>query len=76
MLKFCLAAVFLTCFCGFSQVGIGTNEPQKDLHIAGQYSTIRIEKLNSVNSPQYNDGIKPAPAFVDGNGNLSIYGGM
>lgn len=76
MRKFSFAVVLFTCFCGFSQVGIGTNEPQKDLHIAGQYSTIRIEKLNSVNSPQYNDGIKPSPAFVDGNGNISIYGGM
>ncbi len=76
MLKFCLSMMMITCFCGFSQVGIGTIVPQKELHIAGQNSTIRIEKFNSVNSPQYNNGIKPSPAFVDGNGNISIYGGM
>ncbi len=76
MLKLCFAIVLFTCFCGFSQVGIGTIEPQQDLHIAGQNSTIRIEKLNSVNSSQFNNGIKPSPAFVDGNGNISIYGGM
>lgn len=76
MLKLCFLTLLCTCFCGFSQVGIGTSVPQKDLHIAGQNSTIRIEKLNSVNSSQYNDGIKPSPAFVDGEGNISIYGGL
>lgn len=74
MLKLCFLTILCTCFCGFSQVGIGTNEPQKDLHISGQNYTIRIEKLNSVNSPQFNDGIKLSPAFVDGEGNISIYG--
>ncbi len=73
MLKFFFATILFSSFCGFSQVGIGTTQPLKDLHIAGQNSTIRIEKLNSVNDSQFNSGLKPSPAFVDGNGNISIY---
>lgn len=56
----------------FSQVGIGTDNPQKELHVAGPTSTIRIEKLNSINQPILNDGTKLAPVFVDGDGELTI----
>ena len=66
--------IFLFVYGGISQVGIGTINPQQELHIAGDNSTIRIESLNSVNST-YNDGVKLAPSFVDGNGNLSLFGG-
>ncbi|MGX7667764.1 hypothetical protein [Flavobacterium pedocola] len=54
-------------------VGIGTANPQKDLHVAGTTSTIRIEKLNSVNSAALNDGIKLSPVFVDKDGELTLY---
>ncbi len=60
----------------FGQVGIGTTNPQKELHIAGATSTIRIEKLNTVNSPTFNDGVKIAPVFVDGNGDLTLDSGF
>lgn len=55
-----------------AQVGIGTAKPTADLHVAGNTSTIRIESLNAVNSPTYNDGIKPAHAFVTAAGDVTI----
>lgn len=65
-------ALLLTAYIGTAQVGIGTTTPQKMLHVAGSNSTIRIEKLDAVNGSQYNDGIKPALAYVDGNGDIII----
>ena len=62
-------------FQSFAQVGIGTLNPQKELHIAGDNSTIRIESLNSTNNSTYNDGVKPAQAYVDGNGDITIGNG-
>jgi hypothetical protein len=57
----------------FSQVGIGTTTPSKDLHIAGPTSTIRIESLNSVNSSTYNlGGSTLTPVFVDADGDLTL----
>ena len=53
----------------FAQVGIGTTQPQQDLHIAGDTSTIRIESLNATNIP-FNNGIDLAPVSIDGFGNL------
>lgn len=46
-----------------AQVGIGTTNPQRDLHIAGEDSTIRIESLNNVNQPVLNAGRKLAPVY-------------
>ncbi|RXR21074.1 hypothetical protein EQG63_03805 [Flavobacterium amnicola] len=64
---------FLIFTCGvFSQVGIGTANPQKELHVAGTTSTIRIEKLDAVNSPTLNDGVKLAPVYVTENGDLTL----
>lgn len=60
---------------GLAQVGIGTLNPQEDLHVAGSTSTIRIEKLNATNSPLYNDGVNLAPVYVDGNGDLVLGNG-
>lgn len=56
----------------FSQVGIGTSNPQKDLHIAGTSSTIRIESLNSTNEPLLNVPPKLAPVYVNANGDLTL----
>lgn len=64
---------FISSICS-AQVGIGITNPQKELHIAGTNSTIRIENINAVNSSA-NDGIKPAPAFVDSNGDISLGNG-
>ena len=60
-----------TSFC-YSQVGIGTATPQKELHLAGTTSTIRIENLSTVNEPVLNNGVKLAPVFVTENGDLTL----
>lgn len=67
-----LNILLLTSF-SFAQVGIGTTNPQQDLHIAGTTSTIRIESLNSVNEPILNDSAKLAPAYVTPEGDITIY---
>lgn len=54
-----------------AQVGIGTTSPDEDLHIAGNNSTIRIESLNAANNVN-NDGVRLAPVYVDGNGDLTL----
>lgn len=55
-----------------AQVGIGTVNPQQDLHIAGPTSTIRIESLNTTNEPVLNDGVKLAPAYVTADGDITL----
>lgn len=55
-----------------AQVGIGTANPTADLHVAGNMSTIRIESQSAVNSPIFNDGIKPSHAFVTALGDVTI----
>jgi hypothetical protein len=66
-----LTIVLLSSISFYSQVGIGTTNPQEDLHISGTNSTIRIESLNTVNNP-LNDGLKNARVFVNGNGNFTL----
>jgi len=57
----------------FAQLGIGTVNPQQDLHVAGTTSTIRIESQNSINEPLLNDGAELAPIFVTPDGDLTVY---
>lgn len=64
--------LFLLCNISFSQVGIGTSNPQQELHVAGTNSTIRIESLDSTNEPVLNTGTKLAPVFVTGDGDLTL----
>ncbi|MCG2610290.1 hypothetical protein LZZ90_02070 [Flavobacterium sp. SM15] len=71
-MKKSLLALLLTSFIGYSQVGIGTANPQSDLHIAGNLSTIRIEKHSAVNNPTLNNGLKPALAYVNANGDITL----
>ncbi|MEW5676629.1 hypothetical protein ABGT15_09975 [Flavobacterium enshiense] len=72
MKKIITYSLFLFSSFSFAQVGIGTSNPQKDLHITGSTSTIRIESLNSVNQPVLNDGSKLAPVYVKPNGDLTL----
>lgn len=58
-----------------AQVGIGTTTPLKDLHIADVNGTIRIESMNAINNPTFNDGINLSPVFVDGNGDVVLGSG-
>ncbi|SFA98499.1 hypothetical protein SAMN05660845_1157 [Flavobacterium swingsii] len=71
-MKNILLLIGLITFNSHAQIGIGTSTPQKELHLAGSTSTIRIEKLNSVNNPVLNDGVKLAPVFVDQDGELTL----
>lgn len=72
MNKFILTLSVLSSSLLFSQVGIGTTTPQKDLHIAGTTSTIRIESLNSTNKPLLNVAPRLAPVYVTANGDLTL----
>ncbi len=55
----------------FGQVGISTNNPQEELHIAGSGSTIRVDDLNSANKTN-NYGIRPAAVHSNTNGDLIL----
>ena len=55
-----------------AQVGIGTTDPQQDLHVAGTTSTIRIESLNTTNEPVLNTGLKLAPTYVTSDGDITL----
>jgi hypothetical protein len=55
----------------YSQVGIGTTNPQNDLHIACNNSTIRIEGLDSTNDA-LNTGTELIPVYIDNKGNFTL----
>ena len=63
--------LFYTMSTMMAQVGIGTVDPQNDLHIAGSSSGVRIEGLSAVNNSN-NTGVRPASVYVDGNGDLYL----
>lgn len=54
-----------------NRIGIKTDNPQTELHIAGNSSTLRIEELNKINNI-YNVEADPAPVYVDNNGDLTL----
>ena len=65
---------YLLCLSGFAQtgVGIGTTNPQQQLHLAGATGTLRVDGLNSTNNP-YNGGAgKTYPLYVNSNGDLTL----
>jgi len=53
------------------RIGIKTNNPQKELHIAGNTATARIDGLSNANNT-YNVVADPAPVYVDNNGDLTL----
>ncbi|MAO10634.1 MAG: hypothetical protein CMC07_07070 [Flavobacteriaceae bacterium] len=53
------------------RIGVKTNTPQTELHIAGNTSTVRIEELNEPNNA-HNVAADPAPVYADNNGNLTL----
>lgn len=72
MKRMLLYTAISLCFTSlFSQVGIGTTNPQQTLHVAGQDSSIRIDGLSAVNHP-LNDGQAPISVKVDENGDLIL----
>ncbi|SHI91116.1 hypothetical protein [Flavobacterium haoranii] len=58
-------------YISFGQVGIGTQTPQQDLHVAGSNSTIRIEGLDVINNVE-NNGLELTPVYVTNKGNLTL----
>ncbi len=67
----CLHIFLLVSFTCFSQVGIGTKNPEEALHIAGTDATIRLEGLSSVNNAS-NDGVDLIPTLVDTDGTVLL----
>lgn len=62
--------LFLFYASGFAQVGIGTTNPENDLHIAGSNSTIRIEGLNAANN-YLNDDVR-VPVYINSEGDFTL----
>ena len=53
------------------RIGIKTNNPQTELHIAGNGNTLRIDELSQANNIHYTTN-DPMPVYVDINGNLQL----
>lgn len=70
MRKKLLIICLLYQFHAICQIGIGTENPQQDLHIAGTDATIRIDGLNQTNHIN-NDG-NDTKIFIDTNGKLTL----
>jgi hypothetical protein len=71
MIKKYLLLILLFSYSSYSQVGIGTTNPQNDLHVAGNNATIRIEGLDSTNDA-LNTGTELIPVYVDNLGNFTL----
>ena len=58
--------------CLFGQVGVNTNNPQKELHVGGNNSTIRVEGLNTPNNPNNLGTASTTPVYVNANGDTRL----
>ena len=56
----------------YGQVGIGTTNPQQELHIAGNVNTIRIDGMNMHNNPAKHNGTDTVPVHVTSDGDLVL----
>ena len=68
---FAIGFVF-SSFLTLAQVGVGTNSPQEELHVAGPTSNIRIEGLNEVNNPNNLGRENNSKVFVNEFGDLVL----
>ncbi|GAB5399029.1 MAG: hypothetical protein Aureis2KO_06140 [Aureisphaera sp.] len=59
----------------YAQVGIGTTDPQRELHVAGETSSIRIDGLNATNNPDNFGGTGLYNLRVDSDGDLTLGSG-
>lgn len=68
-----IATIYLisTSFA-FAQVGVNTNNPQEELHVAGPTSNIRINGLNQVNNVNNLGGTNTTKVFVNHLGDLVL----
>lgn len=72
--------MFLGFYAASAQVGIGTTNPEADLHVTGPTSTIRIEGLSAANDPLNANPPNTDPnaadpkvrAFVEFDGDLTL----
>lgn len=58
-----------------AQVGINTQTPQEELHVAGSTSNIRIDGLNEINNPNNLGPLNSSKVFVNQFGDL-VLGGL
>lgn len=68
---FTLLISLIIPFLGFTQVGIGTANPLRDLHIAGPSSTIRIDGLNATNNID-NKNPEDSKVYINSSGDLIL----
>ncbi len=68
---FIVFTMLFVTMTSYGQVGIGTTNPQQELHVAGSSSTIRIDGLNSTNNP-VNTGVRNQAVYVNANGDLIL----
>ena len=55
-----------------AQVGIGTLQPEEELHVAGSTSTIRVEGLDAINNPLNIGGSDLFNVVIDAEGTLGL----
>ena len=67
-----LVLVIYYTTCVNAQVGIGTQNPQEELHVAGPTSNIRIEGLNETNNVNNLGNINTSKVFVNEFGELVL----
>jgi hypothetical protein len=72
-LSLTLMLTFMSLFISSQDgnLGVNTVEPMQKLHLSGANATILVESLNATNNSS-NDGLKPAPLYVDSQGNLTL----
>lgn len=63
---------FFTGTLSWAQVGIGTVNPQAELHLAGSESTIRVDGLNSANNAKNLGGASMYNVMVNSDGDLTL----
>ncbi|WP_333807906.1 hypothetical protein [Flavobacterium sp.] len=74
--KFYFIIAFLSfAFNSNAQVGVNTQNPQEELHVAGPTSNIRIDGLNEINNPNNLGSTKSSKVFVNQFGDL-VLGGL
>lgn len=56
----------------FAQIGVNTNAPQEQVHVAGATSTIRVEGLNAVNNTANLGAGSSTRVYADGDGDLVL----
>lgn len=56
----------------FSQVGINTQTPQQELHIAGVAANVKVEGLNATNNVDNLGALSTTKVYVDADGDLTL----